>query len=170
MNALLDQIYEDAISDRSPKSLEDLCAKINSYYSGADLDLIKKAYEVSEKAHSGQIRRSGEPYISHPLGVAAILADLHLDLACVATGLLHDTVEDTQVTLVDIEREFGKVIAELVDGVTKISKMKFRNTHEKQGENIRKMIVAMGKDVRVVLVKLADRLHNMRTQIGRAHV
>lgn len=163
MSALLDQIYEEAISDRSPKSLEDLCAKINSYYSGADLALVQKAYEFSEKAHSGQIRRSGEPYISHPLGVAAILADLHLDLACVATGLLHDTVEDTQVTLSDIEREFGKTIAELVDGVTKISKMKFRNTHEKQGENIRKMIVAMGKDVRVVLVKLADRLHNMRT-------
>lgn len=163
MNALIDQIYEEAISDRSPKSLEELCAKIDGYFPGADLSLIQKAYAFSEKAHAGQIRRSGEPYFSHPLGVAAILADLHLDVACIATGLLHDTVEDTQATLADIEREFGKTIAELVDGVTKISKMKFRNTHEKQGENIRKMIVAMGKDVRVVLVKLADRLHNMRT-------
>jgi GTP pyrophosphokinase len=154
---------EYGISEKSPKSLEELCAKVRSYFPGADVNLIEKAYDFSEKAHSGQIRRSGEPYISHPLGVAAILADLHLDLATVATGLLHDTVEDTQVTLPDIESEFGKTIAELVDGVTKISKISFRNTHEKQGENIRKMIIAMGKDVRVVLVKLADRLHNMRT-------
>lgn len=163
MNAFIDQIYEESISDKTPKSLEELCAKIQGYFPGADLSLIEKAYAFSEKAHAGQIRRSGEPYFSHPVGVAAILADLHLDLACIATGLLHDTVEDTQATLADIEREFGKTVAELVDGVTKISKMKFRNTHEKQGENIRKMIVAMGKDVRVVLVKLADRLHNMRT-------
>lgn len=160
---MLEQLYEDAISEKSPKSLEELCAKINVYFPGADLSLIERAYAFSEKAHSGQIRRSGEPYISHPLGVAAILADLHLDLSSIATGLLHDTVEDTHATLVEIEKEFGKTIADLVDGVTKISKMKFRNTHEKQGENIRKMIVAMGKDVRVVLVKLADRLHNMRT-------
>lgn len=163
LNAFIDQIYEESISDKTPKSLEELCAKIQGYFPGADLSLIEKAYAFSEKAHAGQIRRSGEPYFSHPVGVAAILADLHLDLACIATGLLHDTVEDTQATLADIEREFGKTVAELVDGVTKISKMKFRNTHEKQGENIRKMIVAMGKDVRVVLVKLADRLHNMRT-------
>ncbi|HAG90488.1 MAG TPA: GTP pyrophosphokinase, partial [Bdellovibrionales bacterium] len=108
-------------------------------------------------------RRSGEPYISHPLGVAGILAELKLDLETIATGLLHDTVEDTDVTLADIKKNFGETTARLVDGVTKISLMKFRNTHEKQGENIRKMIVAMGKDVRVVLVKLADRLHNMRT-------
>jgi GTP pyrophosphokinase len=154
---------EDGITDKSPKSLEELCEKVRGYFPGADLRLIEKAYHFSEKAHSGQIRRSGEPYISHPLGVAAILADLRLDLATIATGLLHDTVEDTHATLPDIEREFGKPIAELVDGVTKISKINFRNTHEKQGENIRKMIVAMGKDVRVVLVKLADRLHNMRT-------
>jgi len=160
---MLDYIQDDAVSDRSPKSVEELCERIHTYFPGADLSLIVKAYHFSEKAHSGQIRRSGEPYISHPLGVAAILADLHLDLASIATGLLHDTVEDTQATLIDIEREFGKQIAEIVDGVTKISKMNFRNTHEKQGENIRKMIVAMGKDVRVVLVKIADRLHNMRS-------
>lgn len=153
---------DDGISEKSPKSLDDLCEKIRAHHPG-DLSLIEKAYVFSEKAHSGQIRRSGEPYISHPLGVAAILADLHLDLATIATGLLHDTVEDTHATLQDIENEFGKQIAELVDGVTKISKISFRNTHEKQGENIRKMIVAMGKDVRVVLVKLADRLHNMRS-------
>lgn len=160
---MAERAFDESISERSPKSLEELCEKIRTYFPTADLSIIEKAYLVSEKAHEGQIRRSGEPYISHPLGVAAILADLHLDLATIATGLLHDTVEDTHLTLVDIEREFGKSIAELVDGVTKISKIKFRNTHEKQGENIRKMIVAMGKDVRVVLVKIADRLHNMRT-------
>lgn len=154
---------DDNISEKATKTLEELCAKIRTYDPNSDLSLIEKAYQFSEKAHTGQIRRSGEPYISHPLGVAAILADLHLDLPTVATGLLHDTVEDTHATLADIEREFGKQIAELVDGVTKISKINFRNTHEKQGENIRKMIVAMGKDVRVVLVKLADRLHNMRS-------
>lgn len=146
-----------------PQNIEELLELVKSYSPTADLPLIQKAYEFSEKAHSGQIRRSGDPYILHPLGVAAILAELHLDVATIATGLLHDTVEDTQVTLAQIEAGFGPVVARLVDGVTKISLMKFRNTHEKQGENIRKMIVAMGKDVRVVLVKLADRLHNMRT-------
>jgi guanosine-3',5'-bis(diphosphate) 3'-pyrophosphohydrolase len=154
---------EDFVTDASPKTIDDLCEKILVYFPNADTEFIKKAYAYSEKAHSGQIRRSGEAYISHPLGVAAILADLHLDLASIATGLLHDTVEDTNATLEEIEKEFGKQVSELVDGVTKISKMSFRNTHEKQGENIRKMIVAMGKDVRVILVKLADRLHNMRT-------
>ncbi len=151
------------LAETSPQTIDDLIEKIRSHNSNADLDLIRRAYEFSEKAHSGQIRRSGDPYILHPLGVAAILADLHLDVATIATGLLHDTVEDTEVTLEDIKKNFGETIQRLVDGVTKISLMKFRNTHEKQGENIRKMIVAMGKDVRVVLVKLADRLHNMRT-------
>ncbi len=145
------------------KTIEDLCERIRLYFPNADCEFIKKAYIYSEKAHEGQIRRSGEAYISHPLGVAAILADLRLDLASIATGLLHDTVEDTQATLEEIEKNFGKPVMELVDGVTKISKMSFKNTHEKQGENIRKMIVAMGKDVRVILVKLADRLHNMRS-------
>jgi len=151
------------VSDSEPKTIDDLCERIRSYFPNADCDFIRRAYDYSEKAHTGQIRRSGEAYISHPLGVAAILADLHLDLASIATGLLHDTVEDTHATLEEIEKNFGKPVAELVDGVTKISKMSFKNTHEKQGENIRKMIVAMGKDVRVILVKLADRLHNMRT-------
>ena len=147
----------------SPQSLDELLDLIRAYFPNADLSLVQRAYEYSEKAHAGQIRRSGDPYILHPLGVAAILAELHLDLPSIITGLLHDTVEDTAVTLADIEKNFGATVARLVDGVTKISLMKFRNTHEKQGENIRKMIVAMGKDIRVVLVKLADRLHNMRT-------
>lgn len=154
---------ESPISQRPVKTLEDLFERIRVYYPQADLSIIQKAYEFSERAHEGQIRRSGEPYISHPLSVAAILADYRLDLDSIATGLLHDTVEDTHATLDDIKREFGPTIANLVDGVTKISQIKFKNSIEKQGENIRKMIVAMGKDVRVVLVKLADRLHNMRT-------
>jgi guanosine-3',5'-bis(diphosphate) 3'-pyrophosphohydrolase len=156
-----------ASADRLPetplRTLEELQNKILSYYPQADLKLIEKAYHFSEKAHEGQIRRSGEPYISHPLSVAGILADLKLDLDSIVTGLLHDTVEDTHATIEDISREFGESIAHLVDGVTKISKMNFKTSTERQGENIRKMIVAMGKDVRVILVKLADRLHNMRT-------
>ncbi len=147
---------ESSISEKPLKTPEDLLEKVRRYYPNADLSMIEKAYSISEKAHSGQHRRSGEPYIFHPLSVAGILADLRLDLASIATGLLHDVVEDTTVTIEDIKAEFGDVVAQLVDGVTKISKMNFRNTHEKQGENIRKMIVAMGKDVRVLLVKLAD--------------
>lgn len=153
----------ERLPEKSPRTLEDLCEKILKYFPQADLTVIKKAYEFSEKAHEGQIRRSGEPYISHPLGVAGILADLRLDLDSIATGLLHDTVEDTHATIQDIKTQFGDTIAHLVDGVTKISKMNFKTSTERQGENIRKMIVAMGKDVRVILVKLCDRLHNMRT-------
>jgi guanosine-3',5'-bis(diphosphate) 3'-pyrophosphohydrolase len=150
-------------STKPLKSVDDLCDRIRAYDPLADFNLVKKAYSFSEKAHTGQFRRSGEAYISHPLSVAGILADLRLDTESIITGLLHDTVEDTHATLEDIKKEFGDSVAALVDGVTKISQMKFRNSVEKQGENIRKMIVAMGKDVRVVLVKLADRLHNMRT-------
>lgn len=153
----------ERISSKDLKTVEDLCEKITAYHAQADLKLIRKAYEFSENAHAGQIRRSGEPYISHPLGVAGILADLRLDLDSIVTGLLHDTVEDTHATIEDIRKEFGDTVALLVDGVTKLSKMQFKTSTERQGENIRKMIVAMGKDVRVILVKLADRLHNMRT-------
>ena len=156
-------INEDRLSSKPLKTVDDLVDRIKSYHPQASEQFIRKAYEFSEKAHEGQMRRSGEPYISHPLNVAGILAELKLDLDSIATGLLHDTVEDTDVTLADLEKEFGSTVATLVDGVTKIGQMNFRNSFDKQGENIRKMIVAMGKDVRVVLVKLADRLHNMRT-------
>ncbi|MCB0391831.1 MAG: bifunctional (p)ppGpp synthetase/guanosine-3',5'-bis(diphosphate) 3'-pyrophosphohydrolase [Bdellovibrionales bacterium] len=155
---LIDQQTEAVV-----ETIDELLELMKVSYSPEICEKIKKVYKFSEKAHEGQIRRSGEPYISHPIGVAAILAELNLDYATIATGLLHDTVEDTGVTLEELEDLFGKTISELVDGVTKINQIKFRNTHEKQGENIRKMIVAMGQDVRVVLVKLADRLHNMRT-------
>lgn len=156
-------LLEATISENSPETIEELVERVRAYNKNEDVSLLEKAFKFSEKAHSGQVRRSGEPYIFHPLGVAGVLADLRLDVASVITGLLHDTVEDTHVSLDDIEKEFGPTVKELVDGVTKLSQMQFRHTHEKQGENIRKMIVAMGRDVRVILVKLADRLHNMRT-------
>jgi guanosine-3',5'-bis(diphosphate) 3'-pyrophosphohydrolase len=154
---------DDRLPNKPIKNVAELCEKIKSYHPSAPINIIEKAYSFSEKAHEGQIRRSGEPYISHPLNVAGILADLNLDIDSIVTGLLHDTVEDTEVTLEDVKREFGETVAVLVDGVTKIGQMNFRNSFDKQGENIRKMIIAMGKDVRVVLVKLCDRLHNMRT-------
>ena len=153
----------ERLSEKPLRTLDELTQKILSYYPNADIKLIEKAYSFSEKAHQGQIRRSGEAYISHPLSVAGILAELNLDLDSIITGLLHDTVEDTHATIDEIRKEFGDTVAMLVDGVTKISQMKFKTSTEKQGENIRKMIVAMGKDVRVILVKLCDRLHNMRT-------
>ncbi len=146
-----------------PRTIDEFLDQIRSQYCKEDLKRIEKAYHYSETAHEGQIRRSGEPYISHPLCVSSILSELNLDAPTIMTGLLHDTVEDTAVTLKNIEEEFGSDIRLLVDGVTKISQISFRNTHAKQGENIRKMIVAMGKDIRVIVVKLADRLHNMRT-------
>ncbi len=125
--------------------------------------MIKKAFSFSLAAHKDQKRSSGEPYINHPLEVARILAELQLDSVTIVTGLLHDTVEDTVATLEEINQQFGVEIASLVDGVTKISKITFQTSEEKQAENFRKMIIAMAKDIRVILVKLADRLHNMRT-------
>ncbi len=160
----MQEIYlDDRLPQKPIKTVDELVEKIRSYHPQLPVGLIEKAYLFSEKAHEGQLRRSGEPYISHPLNVAAILADLRLDVDTIMTGLLHDTVEDTQASLDEIKKEFGETVSYLVDGVTKIGQMNFRNSFDKQGENIRKMIVAMGKDVRVVLVKLADRLHNMRT-------
>lgn len=160
---MLEPMNDDRLPLKPIKTVAELCEKIKSYHPTAPVHIVEKAYLFSEKAHEGQIRRSGEPYISHPLNVAGILADLHLDIDTIITGLLHDTVEDTSVTLEDVRREFGDTVASLVDGVTKIGLMNFRNSFDKQGENIRKMIMAMVKDVRVVLVKLCDRLHNMRT-------
>lgn len=136
---------------------------VKSYYPDADLDLLRHAYIFTAQVHQGQIRRSGEPYLVHPVAVAGILAAMKLDEASVATGLLHDTVEDTLTTVGQLEEIFGKEIALLVDGVTKISKIEFQSREERQAENFRKMILAMSRDIRVLLVKLADRLHNMRT-------
>src|SRR3954469_1285175 len=144
-------------------SLKTISDTIHTYYPDAKLDLVEKAYKFSEEAHRGQLRSSGEPYMIHPTDVAQTLADLRLDIPSIVTGLLHDTVEDTHATLEQIEKEFGKDIAELVDGVTKLSKITFKTSEEKQAENFRKMILAMAKDIRVILVKLSDRLNNMRT-------
>src|ERR1700758_2662334 len=128
-----------------------------------DLDLVKKAYEFSQKHHAGQSRASGEPYLVHPLEVANVLADMKMDTVSVAAGLLHDAIEDTPVTTVEIRQEFGEQVAHIVEGVTKISKIDFSTTEEAQAENLRKMMLAMVDDIRVVMIKLADRLHNMRT-------
>jgi GTP pyrophosphokinase len=144
-------------------SLATIVDTIRSYYPDAKIDLVEKAYAFADEAHRGQLRSSGEPYMIHPTDVAQTLADLRLDIPSIVTGLLHDTVEDTHATREQIEKEFGKDIAELVDGVTKLSKMTFKTSEEKQAENFRKMILAMAKDIRVILVKLADRLNNMRT-------
>ena len=146
----------------SPK-LNPLIERTNGYLSSEEHNLIKKAYWLSDKAHQGQFRKTGEPFIEHPLEVAMILAELHLDVSSIVTALLHDVVEDTSITLPEIKKDFGKSVAFLVDGVTKLSQIKFKSNYEKESENIRKMFVSMGKDVRVILVKLADRLHNMRT-------
>ena len=141
----------------------DVLDKIHSYFPDADTSLVEKAYVYSAKVHTGQTRLSGAPYLTHPLAVAYILAELRLDNASIAAGLLHDTVEDTLATIEEIEEIFGKDVAQIVDGVTKLSKIRFHSKIYKQAENIRKMILAMSKDIRVLLVKLADRLHNMRT-------
>src|SRR6266853_1469775 len=128
-----------------------------------DLELVRKAYEFSQKHHSGQQRASGEPYLVHPVEVALVLTEMKMDAVAVAAGLLHDSVEDTSVTIVDIRKEFGEQVAHIVEGVTKISKIDFSTREEQQAENLRKMMLAMVDDIRVVLIKLADRLHNMRT-------
>jgi guanosine-3',5'-bis(diphosphate) 3'-pyrophosphohydrolase len=141
----------------------DILDRLVSYQPNADVDLLKKAYVFSAKVHTGQSRLSGEPYLIHPLEVAGILTQLKLDVATVATGLLHDTVEDTLTSVKEIRENFGDEIAQLVDGVTKISQITLHSSEEGQAENFRKMILAMVKDIRVILLKLADRLHNMRT-------
>ena len=137
--------------------------QILSYWPQADIDLIQKAYIFSAKVHEGQVRLSGEAYLSHPLEVAWILTQMKLDQVTIAAGLLHDTIEDTLATAKIIEEKFGPEILHIVNGVTKISAIHFQSQEERQAENIRKMILAMSDDIRVILVKLADRLHNMRT-------
>lgn len=143
--------------------LNDILDEVLSYHSNAELELIQKAYVYSARAHHSQVRSSGEPYLSHPLEVAFILSQMKLDVVAISAGLLHDTVEDTTSTIADISNLFGDEVGNIVDGVTKISQLEFRKRDEQQAETIRKMIVAMANDIRVLLVKIADRLHNMRT-------
>ncbi len=152
---------------------EELIVRVRKYHPSTDISLIRKAYRIASDAHRGQVRKSGEPYIIHPLCVSIILADLELDKETIVAGLLHDVVEDTIMTDEEIKEEFGEDVALLVDGVTKLDKLSFHGEHgyqdrdteklERQAENLRKMFLAMAKDIRVILIKLADRLHNMRT-------
>lgn len=143
--------------------LQKLLDEVRSYNPRADLDFITHAYRFSEMAHKDQSRRSGEPYMFHCVEVARILAGLHMDTATIAAGLLHDVVEDTSITIEQVRDEFGEEISVLIDGVTKIGGLRFRSREEQQAENYRKMLLSMAKDIRVILIKFADRLHNMRT-------
>jgi GTP pyrophosphokinase len=141
----------------------DIIDRVRAYQPAADAEMIKRAYEYSSKAHTGQKRKSGDPYFIHPASVAGIITELRLDAASVCAGLLHDVVEDTLATTKDIEREFGNEVASLVDGVTKLGKINFTSKEDRQAENFRKMVVAMARDIRVLLIKLCDRVDNMRT-------
>ena len=143
--------------------LEEILDQVEKHHPGDNLDLIRRAYIFSAKEHKGQVRASGEPYLTHPLEVANILAEMKMDAVTVSVGLLHDVVEDTLTTLEKIEELFGPEVAHIVDGVTKISQIPFTSKEEKQAENFRKMLLAMTDDIRVIMVKFADRLHNMRT-------
>ena len=149
----------------SPEALYDALVKeILKYHPSSDLIMIENAYKVAKEAHEGQLRKSGEPYIIHPLCVAIILAELELDKETIAAGLLHDVVEDTVMTKEEVAGVFGDEVALLVDGVTKLTQLTYSMDRiEVQAENLRKMFLAMAKDIRVILIKLADRLHNMRT-------
>jgi GTP diphosphokinase / guanosine-3',5'-bis(diphosphate) 3'-diphosphatase len=160
MATLRQQIATNVLS---VTKFRDLMKRMQANRPADDLELIKKAYDYSLKHHAGQTRASGEPYLVHPLEVALVLAEMKMDPVAVAAGLLHDSVEDTSVTIVDIRKEFGEQVAHIVEGVTKISKIDFATKEEQQAENLRKMMLAMVDDIRVILIKLADRLHNMRT-------
>ena len=160
-----ERVIESPADFTDPEVLyRQLIAAIRRYHPSDDISMIEKAYEVAKTAHKDQKRKSGEPYIIHPLCVAIILADLELDKETIAAGIMHDVVEDTEVTYDDIKKEFGEEVANLVDGVTKLTQISWhKDKIEIQAENLRKMFLAMAKDIRVILIKLADRLHNMRT-------
>ena len=143
--------------------VEELIAEVEAYNPDVDKELLRRAFEFAERAHEGQTRRSGEEFIHHPLGVARICAELHLDEQTIAAALMHDVIEDTDSDLEELRTEFGADVSQLVEGVTKLTRISFQSREQAEAENYRKMIVAMAQDVRVILIKLADRLHNMRT-------
>ena len=143
--------------------IDDLCLVLNSYMSHKEVELVKLAYKVANTAHSGQFRKSGEPYIHHPLSVALILADLKLDYFCIVAAILHDCIEDTSLTKKNVQDQFGDQVAHIVEGVSKLTSLEFTSSSQKQAQNFQKLILAMSKDMRVMVIKLADRLHNMRT-------
>ncbi len=140
-----------------------LCKELQGYLSSAEISVIEKAYLLGAKAHEGQKRHTGEPYITHPLEVALILAEMRMDPQTIIAAILHDVIEDTPIEKSDLIEQFGKEVADLVDGVTKLTQIEFESRAQAQAENFRKMVMAMARDIRVILVKLADRLHNMRT-------
>ncbi|GLR64088.1 bifunctional GTP diphosphokinase/guanosine-3',5'-bis pyrophosphate 3'-pyrophosphohydrolase [Marinospirillum insulare] len=144
-------------------TIDDLCDRLKGYLPADEVQQVRRAYFYSEQAHDGQRRSSGEPYVTHPLAVATILANLHMDHQALIAALLHDVIEDTSVNKEAVTRQFGEVVAELVDGVSKLTQITFESKAEAQAENFRKMVLAMAEDIRVIIVKLADRLHNMRT-------
>jgi (p)ppGpp synthase/HD superfamily hydrolase len=143
--------------------LRHLIDTLETYLPAAQVETIMRAYEFGADAHEGQKRKTGEPYISHPVAVAQSLAEMHLDSEAIMAAILHDTVEDTEATIKDVEESFGEEVALLVDGVSKLDQIQFRSRAEAQAESFRKMMLAMIEDIRVILVKLADRLHNMKT-------
>lgn len=140
-----------------------LLQKIKENCTNVDLDIVNKAFNLAYEAHKEQKRESGEPYIIHPIDVAVILAELGMDTSTIVAGLLHDVIEDTDYTYDDIKNIFSEEVANLVSGVTKITKMEYKSKEEQQADNFRKMLLAMASDIRVIIIKLADRLHNMRT-------
>lgn len=144
-------------------NLAEFVIRIESFNANVNIPLLRKAYEFSDRAHQGQFRESGDPYVQHCLEVAFILAEQHLDTATITAGMIHDVIEETSITLEEIKKEFGEEIAMLADGVTKIGEFDFKSTEEEQAENYRKLLLSMAKDIRVIIIKLADRLHNMRT-------
>ena len=154
------------IQESEPKlTIDDLCFAASNYLETSQVDAIRRAYTYAEKAHEGQTRRSGEPYITHPLAVAHLLAMMHMDHESIMAGLLHDVIEDTEVSREELAAEFSEEVAALVDGLTKLAKATFETRQHAQAENLRKMLLAMSQDIRVIIVKLADRLHNMRTLV-----
>src|SRR5918999_953131 len=154
---------DHAMSDSGVADVQGLLAKVQSYNPNAEFGLIERAYGFAAESHAGHVRASGLPYLTHPLGVSMILADLRMDSVTISSGLLHDTVEDCGVTLIQVREKFGEEVALIVDGVTKLGRVEFARKEERQAETFRKMLLAMAKDIRVSLVKLGDRLHNMRT-------
>jgi GTP pyrophosphokinase/guanosine-3',5'-bis(diphosphate) 3'-pyrophosphohydrolase len=152
------------IQESEPKlTIDDLCFSASNYLESDQVAKIRRAYHYADEAHQGQTRRSGEPYITHPLAVAHLLAIMHMDHECIMAGLLHDVIEDTPITSEQLSAEFGEQVTLLVDGVSKLAQAAFETRKEAQAENLRKMLLAMSRDIRVIIVKLADRLHNMRT-------
>ncbi|MDO7667953.1 MAG: HD domain-containing protein, partial [Pseudomonadota bacterium] len=152
------------VHDAEPQlTIDDLCFATSNYLETKQVEEIRRAYFFAEKSHVGQTRRSGEAYITHPLAVANVLAMMHMDHECIIAGLLHDVIEDTEVSREALSEEFGEEVALLVDGVSKLAKAAFETQQHAQAESLRKMLLAMSQDIRVIIVKLADRLHNMRT-------